>query len=268
MSTPPSTPLPGFERWLDDVESRHLRDMTTTEVARALRALSSTYVERRTRLSGRGAFDTAGKRAAYALYYAPRRFLTISGVVSQFEPTREARGIVDLGCGTGAAGVAWAAALDHGSTIAGLDTHPWALDEARLAYRAFGLNGQARRGAASGAVLAATLRDLARGTVGRRRAVVLSYVVNELNDDERKDLLPGLLAAGAAGVRVLVMEPLSRRTSPWWTAWAHAFAGAGGRADEWRLPDRAAANHRRPRTRRRVWIPSRRPAARSGFEAQ
>ncbi len=67
---------PGFDRWIADIEARHLRDMTPTEVARALRALSSTYVERRARLSGRGAFDTAGKRAAYALYYAPRRFQT------------------------------------------------------------------------------------------------------------------------------------------------------------------------------------------------
>ena len=58
--------------------------MTTAEVARALRALSSTYVERRARLSGRGAFDTAGKRAAYALYYAPRRFLMTAHVVARW----------------------------------------------------------------------------------------------------------------------------------------------------------------------------------------
>ena len=74
-SAPTST---GLARWMADLEARHLRDMTPAEVARALRALSSTYVERRSRLSDRGAFDTAGKRAAYALYYAPRRYLMMA----------------------------------------------------------------------------------------------------------------------------------------------------------------------------------------------
>ena len=31
------------------------------------------------------------------------------------------------------------------------------------------------------------------------------------------------------------MEPLSRRTSPWWNGWVDTFVAAGGRADEWRL---------------------------------
>ena len=53
----------GLTRWIADLETRQLRDMTTAEVARALRALSSTYVERRARLSGRGAFDSAGPRS-------------------------------------------------------------------------------------------------------------------------------------------------------------------------------------------------------------
>ena len=104
-SAPSST---GFPRWLAGLEARHLRDMTTTEVARALRALSSTYVERRSRLSDRGAFDTAGKRAAYALYYAPRRFLTVAHVLAAVGAPALPLHVVDLGCGTGAAGAAWA----------------------------------------------------------------------------------------------------------------------------------------------------------------
>jgi len=34
---------------------------------------------------------------------------------------------------------------------------------------------------------------------------------------------------------VLVMEPLSRKTAPWWKRWADAVVAAGGRADEWRI---------------------------------
>ena len=44
-----------------------------------------------------------------------------------------------------------------------------------------------------------------------------------------------MLVAAKAGTHVLVMEPVSRRTSPWWPAWTRAFLAAGGRDDEWRL---------------------------------
>jgi hypothetical protein len=215
----------GFTRWIADLEARHLRDLTPAEVARALRALSSTYVERRARLSGRGAFDSAGKRAAYALYYAPRRFLMTAHVVGVLSPGLPVR-LIDLGCGTGAAGAAWACVAGPGASVSGLDTHPWAVDEARATYRALGIDGVARRGSA-------TDDGWRRG--GRRRddgpavpAVVLSYVANELGDEARRALLDHLLAAAAAGTRVLVMEPVSRKTSPWWPAWTRAFVGAGG----------------------------------------
>ena len=64
---------------------------------------------------------------------------------------------------------------------------------------------------------------------------MLSYVVNELDDADRAALLPALLAAAARGTRVLVLEPLSRKTSPWWPRWTEAVTAAGGRADEWRF---------------------------------
>lgn len=225
----------GLQRWLDDVEQRHLRDMTPTEVARALRALSSTYVERRARLSGRGAFDSAGKRAAYALYYAPRRFLTVTRMLDELELGRAPRHLVDLGCGTGAAGVAWAVHLHPGSSLLGIDTHPWALEETRATARAFGVGVTVRRAGVAAALVSTAVRELARGSGAASGGLVLSYVINELTEAARAELLPSLLAAGAAGARVLVVEPLSRRTSPWWTVWADAFGTAGGRADEWRL---------------------------------
>lgn len=223
---------PGFDRWIADLEARHLREMTPTEVARALRALSSTYVERRARLSGRGAFDTAGKRAAYALYYAPRRFQTMSHVLASLPAATGPLTIVDVGCGTGAAGAAWAVHAGAGATVHGLDSHPWAIEETRTTLQAFGLRGDARRSA-----LGATRGSQPWADVhgSPARAILLSYTVNELSDDDRRALLPALVAAAGRGARVLVMEPLSRRTSPWWNRWAEAFIGEGGRADEWRV---------------------------------
>lgn len=228
---------PGFDRWLADLETRHLRDMTSTEVARALRALSSTYVERRARLSDRGAFDTAGKRAAYALYYAPRRYLTTRAILTAIDAATAPLTIVDAGCGTGAAAAAWAVHAGAGATVQGLDTHPWAVDESRATLQAFGLRGDVRRAAIGGVrgVQPWADRGAARGAA-TPRAVVLSYVVNELSEGDRADLLPSLTGAAAGGTRVLVMEPLSRRTSPWWPRWEDAFRAAGGRADEWRFP--------------------------------
>jgi len=223
---------PGFDRWIADIEARHLRDMTPTEVARALRALSSTYVERRARLSGRGAFDTAGKRAAYALYYAPRRFQTVTHVLAALAADAGPLIIDDVGCGTGAAGAAWALYAGAGSSLHGIDAHPWAVEETRLTLKSFDLRGEVKRAVIGSARGGQPWAD-ARGA--QPRGILFSYTVNELSDDQRAALLPALLAAAARGARVLVMEPLSRRTSPWWNRWADAVTGAGGRADEWRF---------------------------------
>ncbi len=119
-----------------------------------------------------------------------------------------------------------------GASVQGFDSHPWAVEETRATLQAFGLRGDVRRGAIGGA---RGIRPWADGRGPQRRAILLSYVVNELSDDDRAELLPSLLAAAARGAHVLVMEPLSRKTSPWWTRWAEAFVAAGGRADEWRV---------------------------------
>ena len=101
-----------FVTWLAALEARHLADLRVPEVTRALSALSSAYVERRQpRAAGagqrvRGSLDTAGKRAAFALFYAPLHFLTVSNVVRALGATvRLPPAIVDLGCGNGILGV-------------------------------------------------------------------------------------------------------------------------------------------------------------------
>jgi hypothetical protein len=221
---------PGFERWIADTEARHLRDMTPTEVGRALRALSSTYVERRARLSSRGAFDTAGKRAAYALYYAPRRYQTLTHILAALPAATGPLAIVDVGCGTRPAPPGpYMRAQERRSPP---DSHPWAVEETRSTMQAFGLKGEAKRGAIGGD---RGIRPWADGRGAQARAIVLSYMVNELSDDDRADLLPALLAAASRGAHVLIVEPLSRKTSPWWSRWADAVVAAGGRADEWRV---------------------------------
>jgi SAM-dependent methyltransferase len=220
-----------IDAWLTALEQRHLADLTFSETARALRALSSTYVERRDRLARKSAFDTAGKRAAYALYYSPLHFLTVAEIVRTLRVAdRPVRHILDLGCGAGAAGAAWAAHLTPAPEVTGIDSHPWALTEASFTYRTFRLRGETRRG------------DAARAPIPRDvDAVIAGWMLNELTDEARGTVRDQLLRAGERGVQVLVVEPIATRVSPWWNEWAGTFAPIGGRADEWRfrvqLPD-------------------------------
>jgi methylase of polypeptide subunit release factors len=95
-----------FSEWLAALEARHLADLRVPEVTRALRALSSAYVERRHALARGAALDSHGKRAAFALFYAPLHFMVVRHVVTALGAHRPAPStVVDLGCGTGAAGL-------------------------------------------------------------------------------------------------------------------------------------------------------------------
>ena len=100
---------------------------------------SSSYVERRSRLGRGSALDGAGKRAAFALYYAPLHLLTVQRIVQALHPLPVGT-ILDLGCGTGAAGCAWALAQaasgEPPPRLHGIDRHPWAVAETRWTYSA------------------------------------------------------------------------------------------------------------------------------------
>ncbi len=236
------------------LEDRHLADLRFAEVTPALRALSSTYVERRTTLATRAAFDSAGKRAAYALFYGPLHFLTVRSVVTRLPgATAAASRLADWGCGTGAAGAAWAASMTPQPRVLAVDVHPWALGEAAATYKAFDVVADVRRG------------DLLRSRFpSPLDAVVLGWVINEVDDRTRDALLPRLLELAARGTRTLIVEPIATRVSPWWLEWRDAFERAGGRADEWRfreeLPglvrrlDKASGMRHEELTARTLWI--------------
>ena len=72
-----------FSNWIAALDERHLADLTLPEVGRALRALSSCYVERRSRLAEGAALAGAGKRAAFALFYAPLHYQATAHIVGE-----------------------------------------------------------------------------------------------------------------------------------------------------------------------------------------
>ena len=245
---------PRVTTWLEGLDRRHLAELTPTETARALRALSSCYVERRAKLAQGAALDSAGKRAAFGLFYAPLHFFVTRAVVRALPGgTAPLRQIIDLGCGTGAASAAWALECQAGR-ITGVDRHPWAVAEANWTYRQLGLSGRATQGDAT--------KTPIQGEAGF--AILLAYTVNELSSDARALLLPRLLTAHARGARVLVVEPIARRFAGWWTEWERACTQTGGRADEWRFPaelparqrdlGRAAGLDPRELTARSLWL--------------
>lgn len=214
-----------FERWLRALEARHLADLRVPEVTRALRALSSAYVERRHNMARGAALDSHGKRAAFALFYAPLHFLVTRHVVRGLGAgAATPSSVFDIGCGTGAAGAAWA--LQAGRVpVTGVDRHPWAVEEARWTYKQLGLRGQARSGDVT-----ARLPPMRSGS-----GVIVAYVLNELPASVRARVEQALLSAAGRGVAVLVLEPIARPLTPWWEATARDFEAAGGRADEWRF---------------------------------
>lgn len=210
---------------MDALEARHLSDLRVPEVTRALRALSSAYVERRSALHRGAALDSAGKRAAFALFYGPLHFLTVRHVAHALGMSRVRPSVLDIGCGTGASGAALATAFDgNAAHVTGIDRHPWAVEEARWTYGYFQLKGRTQLG------------DLTRlPEVPSTSTVIAAYVLNELQGDRRQHLQDWLLKAGSRGVGVLILEPLARRVTPWWEGAVKRVVAAGGRADEWRF---------------------------------
>jgi hypothetical protein len=242
------------DQWLRALEERQLADLTFQEVSRALRALSSTYVERRRRLAEGAALAGAGKRAAFALFYAPLHFLIVRRIITSIPDAASGPALlVDLGCGTGAAGAGWAMARRSIARVIAVDRHPWALGEAAWTYRHFRMNADIRRA------------DVATMRLPRERAAVLAaFALNELADAARQHTLSALLEHAARGSQVLVVEPLAKGAAPWWNEWRREFERADGRADEWRFPadlpplvaklDRAAGLDHRQLTARSLWI--------------
>ena len=243
-----------FVRWVATLEAKHFAELTFPEVSRALRALSSTYVERRQRIAQGAALSGAGKRAAFALFYGPLHHLLVRHIAANLPgATRNIPTLLDLGCGTGASGAAWVRACAKAPRVIGIDRHPWALAEAADTYRSFGIAATVRHG------------DIATTTLPKAPAAILAaFTVNELDDPARDALLLRLLGRTGQGDRVLVVEPLAGFVAPWWKTWQEAFESAGGRADQWRLRaelppiveklDRAAGLNHREITGRSLWL--------------
>ncbi len=212
--------------WVEALEKRYLTDVTFQEARRALAALSAIYTQKRDKLAKGAALDGRGKRAAFAFFYGPLHFMLVQEIVSELglAASNAPADIVDVGCGTGVGGAAWATLIDPKPRVHGVDVDPWAVAEARWTYDCFGLTAQTAKGTA----------DATRFPDGS--GIIAAYAVNELDESARSRLLASLADAKRRGCRALILEPIAKTTSPWWPAWVSAFEDMGGRADEWSFP--------------------------------
>ena len=240
----------GAERFIAALLERHAAPLRRSEFLKAIRALSARYVERRATLADRSPLDSAGKRAAFAAYYAPLHYLTVGHILDALG-SRALDRVVDLGCGTGVAGAAWAVKCPS-ATLLGVDRSGWAVEEAAWTYRTLGLSGRATRGD-----LVRATESLAGPKPGpayvrqpgpayerqgrpaylRATGVILAWSSNELEAPARSRLLSTLVELGRSGASILIVEPISRRAAPWFDDWAAVITKAGGRQDDWRFDE-------------------------------
>jgi hypothetical protein len=217
--------------------------------------LSSLYVERRERVGGGAALTGAGKRAAFAMYFGPLHFLLVRQIVRALKADVSSKtSILDLGCGTGVGGAAWALECSPRPRVLGVDRNGWVLQECRWTYEQLGIDGGAR------SVELNTLR------IPANAAVIAAFTINELDDATRERFRRDFLEVAESGAPVLIVEPIARRTLSWWDEWARSWRAAGGRDDEWRfrvelpdtlaLMDKAAGLDHRELTGRSLWLPA------------
>jgi SAM-dependent methyltransferase len=216
--------------WVTSLVERHTSHWSRPEFLKAVRALSARYVRPRT-AEGRGGLASAAQRAAFAGFFAPLHFFTARAIVRRLDlAARPIAAIVDLGCGTGVASAAWAGEFGRvPPSIVGVDRDRAMLAEARVTWTHFGLHGVARHEDAVAAAGALVSRRAAA------QAIVLGWSVNELSSPARARLLLALRPLAALGHRLLILEPIARRATPWWDAWCAAFVDTPVRADDWKL---------------------------------
>ena len=203
------------ERYLNALLDRHLQDLKFSEVTRSLRAVSAGYVEKREEGGLARALDGRGKRAAFALYYGATHFLAALALVRELDlgfAGSSGRTILDVGCGTGVCGAAWALGSAAPTSVIGADRSSFALHEARWTYGFLRVKGETRRS------ITETL-----DSIKRPDGIVIGWTLNELDDEKREVILAKLLPWVAKGSRLLVIEPVSKRVAPWWDAWVGRF---------------------------------------------
>ena len=217
-------PVDPVHDWLDALVARHTSALSRPEFLKAVRALSARYVERRAEIPRRSPVDSAGKRAAFAAFFAPLHLLTAREVARALGADEGLMPqLIDLGCGTGAASAGWALACDRPPDIVGIDRHAWSLDEAAWNWRSLGLRARTRRADLVHAVAELTRRprpaqgtSVARGLEHQRTGRPSAARAPPGPPDTRGPWLPGPRDRATGPHGGAVVEGVGRHmAAPW-----------------------------------------------------
>jgi len=211
-----------YHSWINTIFDRWLSELTYKEIARGLKSLSDDYVKRRDRIRYK-ALAGRGKQAASVLYYGVRHFVIArETLVALGGDENVPELIVDLGCGTGVAGAAWFLHCRGQQKVVGVELNPHIIREAEYTYKCLNITGK-----------------VIRCHLSKYRwpkpplCVIAAFTINELNDGDRELLWSNLERQVKASSRVLIIEPLATRITPWWQEWVERVKALGGRTGEW-----------------------------------
>jgi hypothetical protein len=216
-----------FDTWYEALEQRHLAHLTFQEVRKAVQALSQVYVQKRLSLKKGADLNTQGKRAAFALYYTPMHVAVAHHILQSLQVPTLPSGhhLYDCGCGTGAGALAWALHNQaHKGHVHAYDLHRWVLQEAAWNFGFFNIDAHTY------------VKDITRIPFKPNpQAIVSAYTLNELEESQRNTVTDTFLHHAQQGAHVLVIEPISNQTSPWWNEWEKRCIPYGGTTHTWRF---------------------------------
>ena len=205
-----------LEAWFCAELPHHLPPLDRRELRKGIQSLSSVYLSRGAGIESRAASSRA-RQAASALFFGPLHSLSTQVVLGSLPPPEVPQAcVVDLGCGSGAVG-ATVVRCGYGERVEGLDTAAWAVPAARRTYEALGVSGSARKGRLPGAL----------GWPSGPRLLVFGWSLNELTEADRAQVRQRVESGLRKGCGLLLIEPLSRRITPWWDDWSRKLRRLG-----------------------------------------
>lgn len=217
LAAPP--PYPGFleDWWLAEWQrrlGRPPRDADWADLARDAARLSDAFTTRR---AGELAASTADPRRlpAYGLFFFPRNFARVRWALREAPPPAPPARLrlLDLGAGTGAAGLAALEDLARAAPEAAVEWHAQDAADAGLALLQRLFDDLAPRHWPRASLHART-GDLAAPPPGPWDVVLVSYALNETSwfadAARRRAWLAGLVRELAPGGRLVICEPVVR----------------------------------------------------------
>lgn len=196
---------------LEAIHNESRAGLTRRAWHQAIQAASRNYTSQRQRLSQSVAPSPAIQLAQHG-YYGVMHALIVQAIAAYFHIQQwPFQRLIDIGCNTGVAGLTLCAQLPTITSYIGLEPQRWAAKKAKQFQLACAIPGKIFSG--TGLTWQPQKGDL----------ILLSFVLNEMTESQRKVLHSKLLHHLEKGAGILIIEPIARHITPWWDSWLQSF---------------------------------------------